>query len=170
MNKQSWSYVQKNDIVDIIAPASNSPFHKLEEGISWVESAGLIPRVPGDIIKTDVFFAAPLEIQLEHLKRALYSDSKAIWCLRGGYGSMRLVPHLLKLRPPRKPKLLIGFSDITSLHLFFNQHWKWPTIHGRTISQMHPDFSNSPDRKFLKESRRMSRFHASGWLKNTASG
>jgi muramoyltetrapeptide carboxypeptidase len=151
MNKQSWSYLQKNDIVDIIAPASHSPTHKLEDGISWVESLGLIPRVPKDIIKTDVFFAAPLEIQLEHLKQALYSDSKAIWCLRGGYGSMRLVPHLLKLRPPKKPKLFIGFSDITSLHLFFNQQWKWPTIHGRTISQMHPDFASSPDRKFLKD-------------------
>lgn len=151
MKKHSWSYLQKNDIVDIIAPASHSPTHKLEAGISWVESIGLIPRVPKDIIKTDIFFAAPLEIQLEHLKRALYSDSKAIWCLRGGYGSMRLIPHLLKLRPPKKPKLFIGFSDITSLHMFFNQQWNWPTIHGRTISQMHPDFANSPDRKFLKE-------------------
>lgn len=151
MKKQSWSFLQKNDIVDIIAPASHSPTHKLEDGIEWVEKIGLIPRVPEDIIKTDVFFAAPLEIQLEHLKSALYSDSRAIWCLRGGYGSMRLVPHLLKLRPPKKPKLFVGFSDITSLHLFLNQNWKWPTIHGRTISQMHPDFANTPDRRFLRD-------------------
>lgn len=151
MKKNPWSYLQKNDIVDVIAPASHSPKSKLEDGIRWIESVGLIPHVPQDIIKTDVFFAAPLDIQLKHLKRALYSDSKAIWCLRGGYGSMRLIPHLLKLRPPKKSKLFIGFSDITSLHLFFNQHWNWPTIHGRTISQMHPDFSKTPDRKFLKD-------------------
>jgi muramoyltetrapeptide carboxypeptidase len=150
-SSEKWSFLNRDDIVDIIAPASNSPSHKLEDGIKWIETIGLIPRVPHDIIKTDLFFAAPLEIQLEHLKRALYSDSKAIWCLRGGYGSMRLIPHLLKLRPPKKPKLFIGFSDITSLHLFFNQQWNWPTIHGRTISQMHPDFSQSSDRKFLKD-------------------
>ncbi len=54
----------------------------------------------------------------------------------GGYGSMRLIPHLHKLKAPKKPKLFIGFSDITSLHLYFNQEWKWPTIHGRTISQV----------------------------------
>lgn len=151
MKKNTWSYLQPNDIVDVIAPASHSPSDRLEEGIKWIEKIGLVPRVPKDIIKTDVFFAAPLEVQLRHLIEAIYSDSKAIWCLRGGYGSMRLIPHLLKLKPPKKPKVFIGFSDITSLHIFFNQHWNWPTIHGRTISQMHPDLSSTPDRKFIKD-------------------
>jgi muramoyltetrapeptide carboxypeptidase len=144
-----WSYLKKNDVVDIIAPASHSP--KLEDGVEWIKGLGLIPHVPSDICNTDLFFAAPLETQLEHLKQALYSDSKAIWSLRGGYGSMRLIPYLSKLRPPKKQKLFIGFSDITSLHLFFNQKWNWPTIHGRTISQMHPEFANSPDRKLLEK-------------------
>lgn len=151
MSKKSWSVLQKNDIVDIIAPASHSPLNRLEDGIKWVESTGLIPYIPKDIINTDVFFAAPLKTQVEHLKRALYSDSKAIWCLRGGYGSMRLIPHLLKLKPPKKPKLFVGFSDITALHLFFSQEWNWPVIHGRTISQMNPDLKNTPDRKFLRD-------------------
>lgn len=151
MSKKSWSVLHKNDIVDIIAPASHSPLNRLEDGIKWVESTGLIPYIPKDIINTDVFFAAPLKTQVEHLKRALYSDSKAIWCLRGGYGSMRLIPHLLKLKPPKKPKLFVGFSDITALHLFFSQEWNWPVIHGRTISQMNPDLKNTPDRKFLRD-------------------
>lgn len=151
MTTKSWSFLRKNDIVDIIAPASRSTSDRLEDGIRWVEQAGLIPRVPFDIMKTDLFFAAPLEIQLEHMKHAIYSDSRAIWCLRGGYGSMRLVPFLKKLKPPKKAKLFIGFSDITSLHLFLTQEWKWKTIHGRTISQMHPDFAGTPDRKFMKD-------------------
>lgn len=149
--KNSWTYLQKNDIVDIIAPASHSPLERLENGTEWVKSVGLIPRIPHDLIKPDVFFASPLETQLKHLKEALYSDSKAIWCLRGGYGSMRLVPHLLKLRPPKKPKVFIGFSDITALHIFFSDHWKWPVIHGRTISQMRPDLSHTEDRTFLRD-------------------
>jgi len=151
MKKNTWSFVHKHDVVDIIAPASQAPLDRLEDGIRWVEKIGLTPRVPLDIIETDVFFASPLETQLRHLKEALYSDSKIIWCLRGGYGSMRLIPHLLKMKPPKKPKLLIGFSDITSLHLFLNQHWNWPTLHARTISQMHPDLTSTPDRKFLKD-------------------
>lgn len=151
MNKNTWSFLRKNDIVDVIAPASHSPIDRLESGIQWLSDVGLVPRIPHDIISTDVFFAAPLEVQLQHLTEAIYSDSKAIWCLRGGYGSMRLIPALKKLKPPKRPKLFIGFSDITALHLFFNQEWKWPTIHGRTISQMRPELSSTPDRKFLKE-------------------
>lgn len=151
MSKKSWSFLKTNDYVDVIAPASHSPIEKLNGGVSWLKSYGLVPRVPDDIIKKDVFFSAPLEIQLKHIKDAIYSDSKAIWCLRGGYGSMRLIPYLLKLRPPKRPKLFIGFSDITSLHLFFGQHWKWPVIHGRTLSQMHVDLKNTPDRKLLAQ-------------------
>lgn len=143
--------LQEGDVVDVIAPASHSPMDRMEDGLKWLREVGLTPRVPKDIIKNDVFFAAPLEIQLKHLKDALYSDSKAIWCLRGGYGSMRLIPHLLKLKPPKHPKLFIGFSDITSLHLFFTQHWNWPTIHGRTISQLSPALKNTADRKFLRD-------------------
>lgn len=151
MKKNTWQILKKNDIVDIVAPASNSPEHRFTDGVEWVESIGLRPRIQEGMINTDLFFAAPLEVQLKQLKEALYSDSKAIWCLRGGYGSMRLVPHLLKLKPPKRPKLFIGFSDITSLHLFFSQNWKWPVIHGRTISQMRKDLSKTPDRKLLQD-------------------
>jgi muramoyltetrapeptide carboxypeptidase len=148
--KKTWSVLKKNDIVDIIAPASNTPPARFEDGLSWIKDIGLIPRVPEGMLQTDLFFAAPLEVQLKLLTEALHSDSKAIWCLRGGYGSMRLIPHLLKIKPPKKPKLFIGFSDITSLHLFFAQEWKWPVIHGRTLSQMHTKM-DSPDRNLLRD-------------------
>jgi muramoyltetrapeptide carboxypeptidase len=143
-----WNYLKAGDIVDIIAPASHSPETRLDEGVEWLRSLGLAPRLPHDLIDPDLFFAASLEQQLEHLQDALHSDSKAIWCLRGGYGSMRLIPYLKKMTPPKKPKLFIGFSDITSLHLFFNQNWNWPTLHARTISQLGHDLVN-PDRREL---------------------
>ncbi len=151
MKDLKWDYLNKGDVVDIVAPASHSPDMKLESGCQWLESIGLVPHIPKNLIKPDAFFASSLENQFEQLKAALYSDSKAIWCLRGGYGSMRLVPLLKKLRPPKKPKLLIGFSDITSLHLYFNQAWGWPTIHGRTISQLSPELSKTADRVLLRK-------------------
>jgi len=151
MRKKSWSFLSPGDVVDIIAPASYSPQEKFQDGIDWLKHIGLNPRVPNDIIKPDLFFAAPLDIQFKHLKDALYSDSKAIWCLRGGYGSMRLIPHLLKIKPPKRPKLFIGFSDITSLHLFLSQSWGWPVIHGRTISQLSIALKQTKDRAFLKD-------------------
>lgn len=151
MANKKWDFLKRGDIVDIIAPASHSPDLKLGQGLDWIKSLGLIPRVFDGMIQPDAFFAAPLETQLLQLQEALYSDSKAIWCLRGGYGSMRLIPFLKKMRPPKRPKLFVGFSDITSLHLYFNQAWGWPTIHGRTISQLSPELGNSHDRKILKK-------------------
>lgn len=148
--KKYWNYLKPGDIVDVIAPASHCPPENLRLGCEWLESLGLIPRVPPEIIVGDVFFASPLEMQLKHLKDALYSDSKAVWCVRGGYGSMRLIPYLKKLKPPKKPKLFMGFSDITSLHIFLNQKWKWPTIHGRNVSQMHLDKMHTEDRNLTR--------------------
>ena len=145
----SWEPLNINDPVDIIAPASASTNEVLNLGLSWLKGLGLKPRLPEKMINTDLFFAAPLEEQWEYFKAALYSDSKVMWCLRGGYGSMRLLPLLETISPPQKPKLLIGFSDITSLHLFFNQKWNWPTLHGRTISQLTPDWEMNHEQQTL---------------------
>lgn len=67
--------------------------------------------------------------RFKELKKALYGKEKYIWCVRGGYGSARLFEQLCKMKKPENPKVLIGFSDITFLHLFLNK-WGWKTIHG----------------------------------------
>jgi muramoyltetrapeptide carboxypeptidase len=71
------------------------------------------------------------------LKAALLAkDSSAIWCARGGYGSMKLLPMLAKMRKPARSKVLLGLSDITSLMVFLNQKWKWPTLHAPILSRI----------------------------------
>jgi len=58
---------------------------------------------------------------------------KVIWCVRGGAGSQRLIPKLdslLPTDPPPTPKILIGYSDITALHLYLVNKYNWPTMHG----------------------------------------
>ncbi len=143
---KNWSFLSSGDVIDVIAPASPSPREKLESGVRWIESQGFVARVPEEIIKGDVFFAAPLKMQLEMLKDAVYSDSKMIWSLRGGYGSMRLIPYMEKWKIPKQTKLFMGFSDVTAFHLFLGQRWGWPTIHGRNVSAMSLE-KNTTDRK-----------------------
>lgn len=146
-----WNFLDQGDIVDIIAPASSAVGEKLPKGLESIRAWGLVPRVPEGMIEASDFFAAPLKTQLEQFLDAIHSESKAIWCLRGGYGSMRLIPHLEKMKAPKNPKLFIGFSDITALHLFLNQKWNWPTLHGRTVSQMAPENLNTKDRMELRD-------------------
>jgi len=121
--------------IDIIAPASSMPLDDFELCLKELELYGIPFHYDPAILKPDIYFAGPLKSQTEQFLDAMNSDADVIWCVRGGYGSMRLVPHLETLPIPKTKKTLIGFSDITSLHIFLNQKWGWETIHGPTISQ-----------------------------------
>ncbi len=147
----SWEPVKTNEEVRIIAPASASTKEKLENGIEWLKAQGLSVTFSSNLLSPDLFFAAPLEDQCEDIKSALESHAKILWCLRGGWGSMRLLPFLDTLTPPEKPKLLIGFSDITSIHLFLTQKWNWPTLHGRTISQLRNDWELNEEHEMWRK-------------------
>ena len=128
--------LEPGDIVDIIAPASKCTPKELRDGIRFIKSLGLRPRVPADLFGPSVLFSNKDEIRWRHLKQALTArDSKMIWCVRGGYGSLRLVPHLLKMKRPSQRKIFLGYSDITTLHAFLNQHWGWATIHGPMVER-----------------------------------
>lgn len=130
------SALRPGDIVDVVAPASRCTDQELRHGLKALEKAGLVPRVPKRLFAPSRLFSNSDEIRLEHLRRALYApDSKMIWCVRGGYGSLRLIPQLLKWPQPRQKKIFLGYSDITTLHMFLNQQWKWPTLHGQMLER-----------------------------------
>jgi muramoyltetrapeptide carboxypeptidase len=132
-----WEPLQKGDIIDVVAPASKCNREDLNAAVEMIKARGFVARVPEKIFQPDLLFSSPDEARFKYLKEALYAtDSKAIWCARGGYGSNRLLPQLAKLRRPKKSKIFVGLSDITSLHVFFNQEWNWPTIHGPMMDRL----------------------------------
>ena len=135
--KHGWLPLVDGDIVDIIAPASATAGDGLRNGIEYLRGWGLVPRMSEDIFGRDVICANTDEERFRQLKASLFSDSRAVWCVRGGYGANRLIPRLAKLRQPKgAPKLFMGFSDITTLHVFLNQQWGWPTIHGPMVDRI----------------------------------
>ncbi|MBC7660169.1 MAG: LD-carboxypeptidase [Chitinophagaceae bacterium] len=89
-------------------------YHKLESDPSWPFTAGTI------------------EARVTQLKDALLApDIDVILCARGGYGVSDLLPHLpWKELKFVKPKLLIGFSDISALHSALYCQLDWPCVHG----------------------------------------
>lgn len=135
---RGWLPLQKGDVVDIIAPASSTKGDGLKEGLAFLESWGLVPRISANIFGADVVCANTDEERFAQLKKALLAnDSRAIWCVRGGYGANRLVPMLAKLKKPKgPPKLFMGFSDITTLHVFLNSQWGWPTVHAPMVDRI----------------------------------
>jgi muramoyltetrapeptide carboxypeptidase len=133
----SLPHLEEGSIVDIVAPASACERSELKGAIQFVKSLGLKARVSPKIFHGQTrILAATDEERFGQLKAALLAkDSAAIWCIRGGYGSIRLLPELAKLKRPSRPKLFLGYSDITTLHIFLNQVWKWPTIHSPMVGR-----------------------------------
>ncbi|MCT4635779.1 MAG: LD-carboxypeptidase [Rickettsiales bacterium] len=143
MVNKSWNFLKPGDVVDIIAPSSAVPVDNLLEyyqrSKKILKSIGLIARIPDDLIdlEKDPFSANSLEYRAKHIINAFTNtDSKAVWAIRGGYGAAKLIPFLEKIEVPNVPKLLMGFSDITALHLFVENKWNWNSIHCAVISQI----------------------------------
>ena len=123
-------------IIDIIAPGYGGKKEDIAAAERYIKKLGFTPRIPKDIFKTHPLHSHEDGYRLDHLIKALTAkDSAAIWCFKGGYGTAKLIPMLAKIKPPT-PKTLIGFSDITALHLFLNQEWGWPTLHAPVLWQL----------------------------------
>jgi muramoyltetrapeptide carboxypeptidase len=129
--------LKKSENIDVIAPAFGyfpDILVKIESFLSYWD---LHPLIPEDIFGADILCAHADEIRFNHLYKALNNQkSRYIWCLRGGYGSARLLSFLKDMPMPSIPKLLIGSSDITALHLFLNQKWGWPSLHAAPLKAL----------------------------------
>ena len=131
-----WPLVKPGSIVDVIAPSGKIEAENIPQIRHLIESMGLQARIPEHLLGDHPFCANTDEQRLAQLQKALYAeDSTLIWCVRGGHGVTRILPAITQLQKPKTQKLLTGFSDITSLHLWFNQAWHWPSLHGMMARQ-----------------------------------
>jgi muramoyltetrapeptide carboxypeptidase len=134
-----------NDLIEIIAPGSSAPAESLHRGSEFLRGWGFQVHSDENILKPELYLANSDKYRFEALKKAILDPKvKAIWCFRGGYGALRLLPPLEKIKAPKQKKLLIGFSDVTSLHMFLNNKWNWPSLHGPLASSLGTEkFSDS---------------------------
>ncbi len=151
-NMKAWPKLEPGDLVDIVAPSSGCGKKGLKKAIQFVSEMGLVPRYQEGIFGEDLLCASDDENRFQQFKRAVQSkDSKAIWCLRGGYGAAKLLPRLDKMKVPQSPKLLIGYSDITHLHSYFNYQWSWPSLHASMLEELGTGQSSRQEIKDLKK-------------------
>lgn len=143
--------LRQGDLVDIVAPASRCTAEELRNGVRAVKELGLVPRVPEGLFSSSaVLFSNSDAVRLKQLKAALYArDSKLIWCVRGGYGSLRLLPAMAGWKRPAQAKIVLGYSDITTLHAFLNQKWKWPTLHGPLLDRLGRGTMSAAEKRLL---------------------
>lgn len=129
--------------IDIIAPSSKGKESDLTTIKEYVEALGFNPHISEKIYSNDnPFYSNSDEFRANDLISALTDDSKIIWCIRGGEGASRLIPYLEKLSNDKKEKIiknkkaLIGYSDVTALHIYLQVKYDWQTLHGTMLEMI----------------------------------
>lgn len=125
-------FLNPGDTVGLVSPAStmDAP-DSLERADYWIRAMGLVPKF-GSNAGGQYGYLAGTDQQRAGDLDAMYRDPevKAVFAVRGGWGGARILPLLDWDAIRANPKLLIGFSDVTALHLAFAQRAGYATIHG----------------------------------------
>ena len=115
---------------------------ELERARHTCESLGWHPVTMPNALGSAGYFAGDDATRAADLQHALENrDIDAIWCLRGGYGAARLLEHVRWNALRARPRPLIGFSDITALHVAVARECGVVTYHGPTARSPLTDFS-----------------------------
>jgi muramoyltetrapeptide carboxypeptidase len=129
--------LKPGDTIAVISPAAPTPHKTVQaqtasarppeqdpflQGVALLEAAGFRVKLMPNVRNKRLYLAGTDQERLQDLHAAFEAPSvKGILCARGGYGCMRLLPHLNFELIRQNPKVFIGFSDITALLLPFYQ-------------------------------------------------
>jgi len=123
-------YLQKNDTVAIVATARKITLQEIEPAIKLLTNWNLKVVVGKTIGLAENQFAGNDTERASDFQELLDNPTiKAIWCARGGYGTVRVIDALDFTKFKQYPKWIIGYSDITVLHSDLH-HLGFETIHG----------------------------------------
>ena len=109
-----------------------------------VRSLGWQPVTGAHVLAKEGYLAGSDSQRLGDLNAALADDHvDAVWCLRGGYGAMRLLDGIDYAAVRRRPKPIVGYSDITALHAAIGTRCEVVTYHGPTARAQLTPFSRA---------------------------
>lgn len=128
--------LRKGCTICVVSPSSFSEPFGLGQGVNYLRSLGY-RVILGECTRSltrNGHTSGKDEARARELMKAFVDESvDAVWCSRGGYGAMRILD-LLDFDVFRdNPKILIGYSDITTLHIAMHQRTGLVTFHGPSI-------------------------------------
>lgn len=122
-------YLSTGDKVAIVSTARKIGLSEIETSLQLLKMEGFIPVIGNTIGKASHQFAGTDQDRAIDLQEKLDDpEIKAIWCARGGYGTVRIIDQLNFTEFLKHPKWIIGYSDITVLHSY---------IHNLGIASLH---------------------------------
>ncbi len=145
--------LRKGDRVAMVAPAGLVDRNVIEPAINILESWGLIVTRGDALYEKHGIFAGTDAKRHADLQKAMDDpEIKAIICARGGYGTSRIIRDIDFGDFRKKPKWIVGYSDITVLHLFVNCKLGISTLHAEMPLNYHKNETGSATMVTLNKS------------------
>ena len=128
--------LQCGDVIGICAPASPpASEEKLNKGIRYLEQLGFRVELGKHVNERRGYLAGTDKQRAADINQLFANPKvKAIFAVRGGYGSHRILPLLNYNLIKRNPKILVGYSDITALHLALMEKSKMVSFSGPMVA------------------------------------
>jgi muramoyltetrapeptide carboxypeptidase len=138
--------LQLGATISLIAPASSVTEEKFLRAQSNLTALGFVVKPGKFVMEKNGYLAGTDQQRLEDLHSAFADpETQAVWCVRGGYGSARMLEMIDYDLIRKKSKVFIGYSDVTALHIALNQRAGLVTYHGPVAAA---DFTEPTVRHF----------------------
>lgn len=122
--------LSKGDKVAIVSTARKISKTELEPALVIIKSWGLEPILGTNLFMENHQFSGTTEQRMDDFQNAIDNpEIKAIFCARGGYGTVQLIDSIDFYNFKKKPKWIIGYSDVTVLHNHINKNFGVSTLH-----------------------------------------
>ena len=145
--------LKKGDTIGLVAPASPIPKENITKCKEAIESLGY-KVVMGDSVDMSYmgYLSGDDDVRAADINEMFArADIQGIVCVRGGYGSCRIADRLDLEVIKKNPKVFVGYSDITILHLIFNQICNMVTFHApMASSNMISQFDSYTEKSFME--------------------
>nr|WP_321221146.1 LD-carboxypeptidase [uncultured Psychroserpens sp.] len=136
-------FLKSGDTVAIVAPSGilKNRNDEVAQAVALLQSWGLHAVVGKNVFNKADHFAGTDAERCEDFQKAMDDPTiSAIWCARGGYGTVRILDKLDYTKFKKNPKWLIGYSDITALHNQFHNEG-FQSIHAMMCVSLPKDIS-----------------------------
>ncbi len=135
--------LRHGDTVALVAPGGHVSDIAVERAVARVEKLGFRVRLAPNLRAVHGNYGGTVQQRLADL-HAMFSapEVKALWAVRGGSGAISLLAHLDYALIRAHPKVLLGYSDITALHLAIFRRAGLVTFHGPVAMSSQSDYSN----------------------------
>ncbi len=123
-------YLKEGDTVGIVAPARKVDRSEIESFLHLMEEWGLKCKLGKHLLGKHFIFSGTDEERAADLQEMIENgEIRAVFCARGGYGSVRTLQHVDFSNFEKDPKWLIGYSDITVFHSYINKFTGVESLH-----------------------------------------